>query len=45
MNLVHGNGARVHHGVYLVIVLVFILNLVNSQTLNHLSSKERNELK
>jgi hypothetical protein len=42
----HENGARMHQVVYLVIVLVFILNLVKSQSLNHnLSSKERNELK
>lgn len=44
MNLVHGNGARMHQFVYFVIVLVFFLNLANS--LNHnLSAKERNELK
>lgn len=46
MNLVHGKGARVRQAVHLVIVLVFFLSLVNSQSLKHnLSIKERNELK
>lgn len=46
MKLVHGNDARVHQLISLSLVLVFFLNLVNSQNLNHnLSTKEKNELK
>lgn len=46
MNWVHRNGARMHQCLYLVIVLSFFLNFVNSQSLNHnLSAKEKNELK
>jgi hypothetical protein len=46
MNLVQGSAARWQQLISLGIFLVFFLNLVKSQNLNHnLSAKEKNELK